>query len=153
MIDRQNQPRKITAADFFAAHAGAFNSLEHDPENACPEDLIGGGCRFPEKIMPTKKSERKPVAAIRTDHELAITFHEMAAPRPVLGILRLLERRRRDRRFFYSGCADRNCACARHVSKAEPSREAEKEQCVTHGYLLGDSPSANGNAPFRFHML
>src|SRR5262249_34737659 len=101
VIDRQSPPRKISTADFFAGHAGAFNSLEHDPENACPGLDPGRMPVLQKRSCSTKKSERKPVAAVRADYQLTITFHEMAAPRPVLGILCLLNGRCRDRRVSY----------------------------------------------------
>src|SRR5262249_37639968 len=134
---------------FFAGHAGAFNSLEHDPENACPGLDPGRMPVLQKRSCSTKKSERKPVAAVRADYQLTITFHEMAAPRPVLAILCLLNGRCRDRRVSYGRCADWNCACARRTGNAKPSRQAKQEQCVTHGYLLRGTPHGQ-TATLRF---
>ena len=43
-----------------------------------------------------------PVAAVRTDHKVALAFHKVATPCPVLGVLRLLHRRCGGRRFLQS---------------------------------------------------
>src|SRR5215813_8917047 len=81
-------------------------------------------------------SQRIPVTAIRADDEFAKAFYTPTAPRPRLGILRRLERRCSGRHFFHSRCANRNGTRTRSTSNRKPSRQAEKEECVTHEYLL-----------------
>ena len=97
-------------------------------------------------------SQRIPVTAIRADYEFAKAFYTPTPPRPRLGILRRLERRCSGRRFLHSRCADRNGTRTRSISNRKPSRQAEKEECVAHGYLLG-SPVGNNRASLRFQML
>ena len=71
------------------------------------------------------------------------------APRPRLGILRRLERRCGGRHSFHNRCADRNGTCTRSTSNRKPSRQAEKEECVTRGYLLdpGGAPTGYASLP------
>src|SRR5262249_48033930 len=85
------------------------------------------------------------------DYEFAKAFYTPAVPRPRLGILRRLERRCIGRHFFHSRCADRNGTCTRSTSNRKPSRQAEKEECVTHGYLLeiGGAPTGYASLPIR----
>ena len=92
------------------------------------------------------------MTAIRADYEFAKAFYTPAVPRPRLGILRRLERRCGDRHFFHSRCADRNGTRTRSTSNRKPSRQAEKEECVAHGYLLG-SPVSNDGTSLRFQMF
>src|SRR5262249_10110338 len=73
-------------------------------------------------------------------------------PRPGLGILRRLERRCGGRHFFHSRCTDRNGTRIRSTSNRKPRRQAEKQECVAHGYLLG-SPVGNDGTSLRFQMF
>ena len=92
-------------------------------------------------------SQRIPATAVRADYEFAKAFYTPTPPRPRLGILRRLERRCSGR--LHSRCADRNGTRTRSISNCKPSHQAEKEECVAHGYLLG-SPVGNVGASLRF---
>src|SRR5262245_44704130 len=97
-------------------------------------------------------SQRIPVTAIRADYEFAKAFYTPTSPRPRLGILRQLERRCSSRHFFHNRCADRNGTRTRSTSNRKPSRQAEKEECVAHEYLLG-VPVGNDGTSLRFQMF
>jgi hypothetical protein len=113
------------------------------------------GCpaAYPVSVLPVRAtrsaSQRIPVTAIRADYEFAKAFYTPAPPRPRLSILRRLQRRCSGRSFFHRRCADRNGTRTRSISNCKPSRQAEKEECVAHGYLLG-SPVGNDGASLRF---
>ena len=100
-------------------------------------------------VFSSSASQRIPVTAIRADYEFAKAFYTPTAPRPRLGILRRLERRCGGRHFFHSRCADRNGTRTRSTSNRKPSRQAEKEECVTHGCLLdiGGAPTGYASLP------
>ena len=100
-----------------------------------------------EDAFSSSASQRIPVTAIRADYEFAKAFYTPTPPRPRLGILRRLERRCSGRCFFHSRCADRNGTRTRSINNRKPRRQAEKEECVAHGYLLG-VPSATTALPF-----
>ena len=102
---------------------------------------------------PTRSaSQRIPVTAIRADYEFAKAFYTPTAPRPRLGILRRLERRCSGRHFFHSHCADRNGTRTRSTSNRKPSRQAEKEECIAHGYLLRSPRRQRRCFPFVPHV-
>jgi hypothetical protein len=109
-------------------------------------------CRLGGDAFSSSASQRIPVTAIRADYEFAKAFYTPTPPRPRLGILRRLERRCSGRHFFHSRCADRNGTRTRSTSNRKASRQAEKEEFVAHGYLLG-SPVGNDGAYLRFQTL
>ena len=89
------------------------------------------------------------MTAIRADYEFAIAFRVPPPPRPpVPPPPRRLERRCGGRHFFHDRRVDRNGARTRSTSNRKPSRQAEKEECVSHECLPGSPRRQRTALPF-----
>ena len=99
-------------------------------------------------------SQGKPVTAIRADYEFAIAFRvPPPPPPPVPPPPRRLKLRRDGRHFLHDRRVDRSGVPTRGTSNREPSRQAEKQQCVAHEIVSPEIPIGNDVASLWFHAI
>src|SRR5215813_6678872 len=91
-------------------------------------------------MFSSSASQWKPVTVVRANCEFAIAFRVAPPPSvsPVPPPPHRLNLRRGGRHFLHGRRVDRSSASTRGTSNGEPSRQAEKQQCVAHESLPGN---------------